>query len=58
VCSLAGVWNSWVHFVFSPDGKRIVSGTYGGPLQIWNAETGAEVSELVRVRLRRGAMWE
>ena len=58
VCSLAGVWKYWIHFAFSPDGKRIVSDTYDGRLQIWNAETGAEVSELVRVRLRRGAMWE
>ena len=36
---------------FSPDGKRIVSGSDGGRLQIGDAENGAEVSELVRVRL-------
>ena len=36
---------------FSPDGKRIVSGSYDGRLQISDAENGAEVSELVRVPL-------
>ena len=30
--------------VFSPDGKKIVSGTMGGHLQIWSVETGERIS--------------
>ena len=30
--------------VFSPDGKKIVSGTMGGHLQIWRVETGERLS--------------
>ena len=29
---------------FSPDGKKIVSGTMGGQVQLWDAETGTELS--------------
>lgn len=29
---------------FSPDGAKIVSGTSGGHVQLWDAETGAELS--------------
>ena len=29
---------------FSPDGKKIVSGTMGGQVQIWDVETGTELS--------------
>lgn len=29
---------------FSPDGKKIVSGASGGHVQLWDAETGAELS--------------
>jgi WD40 repeat protein len=29
---------------FSPDGKRVVSGSYDGTICIWNAETGEEVA--------------
>ena len=31
-------------FEFSPDGKKIVSGTDGGLVQIWEMETGIELS--------------
>ena len=31
-------------FAFSRDGKRIASGSGDGPVKIWNAETGVEVS--------------
>ena len=30
--------------VFSPDGKKLVSGTIGGKVQMWDAETGVELS--------------
>ncbi len=30
--------------IFSPDGKQIVSGTMGGKVQIWDVETGDELS--------------
>ena len=30
--------------VFSPDGKKLVSGTMGGKVQMWDAETGTELA--------------
>ena len=30
--------------VFSPDGKKLVSGTMGGKVQMWDAETGVELA--------------
>jgi WD40 repeat protein len=30
----------------SPDGKRIVSGSRGGPIKVWDASTGAELMTL------------
>ncbi len=30
--------------VFSPDGKKLVSGTLGGKVQMWDAETGNELA--------------
>ena len=30
--------------MFSPDGKKLVSGTTGGKVQMWDAETGAELA--------------
>ena len=45
-----------ISVAFSPDGKRVVIassddnlGSNGSLVQIWNAETGAEVSSFVRV---------
>ena len=29
---------------FSPDGEKIVSGTSGGHVQLWDVETGTELS--------------
>ena len=29
---------------FSPDGKKLVSGTIGGKVQMWDAETGVELA--------------
>ncbi|KAJ7238833.1 WD40-repeat-containing domain protein [Mycena haematopus] len=33
--------------VFSPDGKRIVSGSYDKTVRIWDAETGAKLRDLL-----------
>ena len=33
--------------VFSPDGKKLVSGTAGGKVQIWDAETGTALAPLL-----------
>ena len=33
--------------VFSPDGKKLVSGTMGGKVQIWDAETGTALAPLL-----------
>ena len=33
--------------VFSPDGKKLVSGTMGGKVQIWDAETGTVLAPLL-----------
>ena len=38
-------WLGWVRSVaFSRDGNRIVSGSYDGILEIWDTQTGDEVS--------------
>ncbi len=33
--------------VFSPDGKKLVSGTLGGRVQMWDTETGLELSRFL-----------
>ena len=33
--------------VFSPDGKKLVSGTVGGKVQMWDAETGTALAPLL-----------
>jgi WD40 repeat protein len=40
VCALA----------FSPDGKRVISGSFDQFVKIWDTTTGAEVSRLAKVR--------
>ena len=34
--------------VFSPDGKKLVSGTMGGKVQMWDAETGVELAPFLQ----------
>ena len=34
--------------VFSPDGKKLVSGTMGGRVQMWDPETGVELAPLLQ----------
>ena len=34
-------------FAFSPDGRKLVSGTLGGKVQMWNAETGLPLAPLL-----------
>ena len=42
-------FSDWVTSVaLSPDEKRIVSGSRDKNVKIWNAETAAEVNELMR----------
>ena len=44
VCTLRGHSYSVLSVAFSPDGKRIVSGSQDNLVKVWDAETGAEVS--------------
>ena len=50
VYTLTGHQESVSAVAFSPDGKRILTGSRDKLVKIWNAETGAEVSSFVRVR--------
>ncbi|KAJ1483073.1 WD40-repeat-containing domain protein [Baffinella frigidus] len=43
VCSLTGHANAVWAVAFSPDGKRVVSGSHESLVKIWHAETGGEV---------------
>jgi len=44
VCTLTGHTGQVRSVMFSPDGKRIVSGSEDNLVKIWDAATGAEVS--------------
>ena len=44
--------------VFSPDGKKIVSGTMGGHLQIWSVETGEKLSAFFEETPPKGSMYQ
>jgi len=35
---------------FSPNGNRVVSGSHGSIVKIWNTETGAEVGSFMESR--------
>ena len=43
VCKVLGHSDSVTALEFSPDGKRVVSGSCDKLVKIWNAETGTEV---------------
>ena len=48
--SLAGHTSTLAAVNFSPDGLRIVSGSWDKLLKIWDVQTGAEVSIVAGVR--------
>ena len=50
VRTLKGHWCWVLKVAFSPDGKRVVSGSNDSYVKIWGAATGAEVSSFVGVR--------
>ncbi|MYB02583.1 WD40 repeat domain-containing protein [Candidatus Poribacteria bacterium] len=39
---------------FSPDGKRLASGTFGGDVQIWNSETGDALTFFRKIEPLKG----
>jgi len=43
--TLTGHISSVVHVAFSPDGTRIVSGSYDKTLRLWDGTTGASIGE-------------
>jgi WD40 repeat protein len=43
VCTLSGHSDMVSAVAFSPDGKRVVSGSHDQLVKIWDADTGAEV---------------
>ena len=51
VFTLTGHSDGVISVTFSPDGKRIVSGSDDNLVKIWDAATGAEVSS------HRGCTW-
>ena len=56
VCTMSGHLKAVVSVTFSPDGKRVISGSRDRSVKIWklvtilNATTGADVSRFVDVR--------
>ena len=53
MCTLPGHSGSVYSVAFSSDGKRVVSGSHDNLGKIWDAETGAEVSSLMRILVGR-----
>ena len=49
--SLENVINA---FAFSPDGKRLASGTWGGDVHLWNSETGEALTTFFRAVPEKG----
>jgi len=50
VCTVKGHTDHVFAVAFSPDGKRVVSGSRDRLVKIWDAETGAQVRSVVGVR--------
>lgn len=48
------LYNTIDVLAFSPDGKRLASGTWGGDLQIWNSETGEALNTFHRAKPQKG----
>ena len=44
--------------VFSPDGKKIVSGTMGGHLQIWDVDTGEKLNAFYKETPPKGSTYQ
>ena len=49
-CPVSGHSAAVTSVDFSPDGKQFVSGSHDHLVEIWNTETGAEVSSFVGLR--------
>ena len=49
-CPVEGHSNDVYSVAFSPDSKRVVSGSHDNRVKIWDVETGAEVRSFVGVR--------
>ena len=49
--SLENVINA---FAFSPDGKRLASGTWGGEVHLWNSETREALTTFLRAEPQKG----
>jgi len=47
VCTLHVSLNPGHLIIFSPDGKRVLSVSWDEVVQIWDAETGAQVSSVL-----------
>jgi WD40 repeat protein len=56
-CTITGHTGEVFSVAFSPDGKRVVSGSYDKLAKIWDAETGTEVSWCVGVRACVQCVW-
>ena len=50
MCTLTGHNRAVVSVMFSPDSKRVVSGSDDMLVKIWNAVTGAEVRRFFGLR--------
>ena len=50
VCTLTGHTGMVMYVTFSPDGKRVASGSADNLVKIWDTATGAEVNSFFGLR--------